>query len=197
MSALPRLALVAMAVGLWLPAGPGLATELALPPGFTSQVYVTGHGFDRGGEGSGTGVPVMLTLGMDGAGAEALHHCVVAAAGVEHAQLQPLARQGQQGFAPGPRDGMLVQAARYQAYAPARAPYRRPLVALDLDQAARHVLALVLRVVLDRALPTIELLFTPADLLVAALVFAAAGVLGTLVPVWRLRRIDPLEAFGS
>jgi hypothetical protein len=45
------------------------ATEIGLPPGFTSQVYVTGHGFDRGGEGSGIGVPVMLTLGVDGAGA--------------------------------------------------------------------------------------------------------------------------------
>jgi hypothetical protein len=58
-----------VAVGLWLPSGPSLAAELELPPGFTSQVYVTGHGFDRGGEGAGAGIPVMLTLGVDGAGA--------------------------------------------------------------------------------------------------------------------------------
>jgi hypothetical protein len=64
-----RLVLVAMAVGLWLPPARGLATELSLPPGFTSQVYVTGQGFDRGGNGGAAGVPVMLTLGVDGAGA--------------------------------------------------------------------------------------------------------------------------------
>jgi hypothetical protein len=60
---------VVVALALWLPAHPAWGTELTLPSGFTSQVYVTGQGFDRGGEGGAPGVPVMLTLGLDGAGA--------------------------------------------------------------------------------------------------------------------------------
>jgi putative ABC transport system permease protein len=79
----------------------------------------------------------------------------------------------------------------------ARALLVHALLLVGAGAVTGGLLALVLRVVLDRALPTIELMFTPADLLIAALVFAVAGVLGTLVPVLRLRRIDPLEAFAS
>ncbi len=41
---------------------------VALPPGFTQQVYVTGQGFERGAEPGNTGVPVATTLGFDAAG---------------------------------------------------------------------------------------------------------------------------------
>ena len=47
---------------------PAWAAELTLPSGFTSRVYVTGQGFDRGGEGGAAGVPVMLSLGVDEGG---------------------------------------------------------------------------------------------------------------------------------
>ena len=44
--------------------------ELALPPGFTSRIYVTGQGFDRGGDrGAARGIPVATTLGFDRTGA--------------------------------------------------------------------------------------------------------------------------------
>lgn len=79
----------------------------------------------------------------------------------------------------------------------ARALLVHALLLVGSGAVAGGLLALALRIWLDRALPTIELMFTPTDLLIAALVFAAAGVLGTLVPVLRLRHIDPLEAFGS
>jgi sugar lactone lactonase YvrE len=59
---------VTVTLALWLLAHPAWAAELTLPPGFTSQVYVTGHGFDRGGEGGAAGVPVMLTLAVDDRG---------------------------------------------------------------------------------------------------------------------------------
>jgi ABC-type antimicrobial peptide transport system permease subunit len=79
----------------------------------------------------------------------------------------------------------------------ARALLVHALLLVGSGAVAGGLLAVALRAVLDRVLPTIELMFTPADLATAALVFAAAGALGTLVPVLRLRKIDPLEAFSS
>ena len=49
---------------LLLPAAAG--AELALPPGFTAQVYVTGEGFDEGR--SATGIPSTSTIVFDPAG---------------------------------------------------------------------------------------------------------------------------------
>ena len=51
--------------------------------------------------------------------------------------------------------------------------------------------------VLDEVLPTVQLAFIPGDVLVTVAAFAVAGVAGALIPVMRLRRIDPLEAFQS
>jgi NHL repeat len=42
--------------------------ELRLPTGFTTEVYVTGQGFDSSGDRGVTGVPAVGTLGFDGAG---------------------------------------------------------------------------------------------------------------------------------
>jgi NHL repeat-containing protein len=42
--------------------------EVALPPGFTSEVYVTGQGFDTSGERGVSGIPSVGTLGVDAAG---------------------------------------------------------------------------------------------------------------------------------
>jgi len=54
---------------------------------------------------------------------------------------------------------------------------------------------LVLRVVLDHVLPVIPLAFRVTDAARILLVFAAAGIGAAAIPVARLRRIDPLEAF--
>jgi sugar lactone lactonase YvrE len=42
--------------------------DLALPPGFTAEVYVTGQGFDTSGERGVHGIPAVGTLGIDAAG---------------------------------------------------------------------------------------------------------------------------------
>jgi hypothetical protein len=44
------------------------AAELALPPGFTAQVYVTGQGFDPASDRGVHGIPAVATLGVDGLG---------------------------------------------------------------------------------------------------------------------------------
>lgn len=59
----------------WLPALLGtllaapVSAELVLPPGFVAQVYVTGEGFDPGGQTGAPGIPAAATLGLDPAGA--------------------------------------------------------------------------------------------------------------------------------
>jgi hypothetical protein len=58
-----RLALVAL---LLLPVAAG--GEILLPPGFTTEVYVTGHGFDASGDRAVQGIPAIGTAGIDGAG---------------------------------------------------------------------------------------------------------------------------------
>jgi sugar lactone lactonase YvrE len=61
-----------MTVGLGLLALLLLATparaDIGLPPGFTSEVYVTGQGFDTSGERGVSGIPAVGTLGIDAAG---------------------------------------------------------------------------------------------------------------------------------
>jgi hypothetical protein len=42
--------------------------EVTLPPGFTTEVYVTGQGFDTSGERGVTGIPSVGTVGVDAAG---------------------------------------------------------------------------------------------------------------------------------
>jgi DNA-binding beta-propeller fold protein YncE len=51
----------------WLAVAPA-AAELALPPGFTAQVYVTGQGFDPSSERGVYGMPAVGTLGIDALG---------------------------------------------------------------------------------------------------------------------------------
>jgi putative ABC transport system permease protein len=53
----------------------------------------------------------------------------------------------------------------------------------------------VLVLVLRRMLPTVELTASWGDLLGVLGVFGVATLLATLLPFWRLRRIDPAEAF--
>lgn len=57
------------------------------------------------------------------------------------------------------------------------------------------LLSHLLGAALDHALPTVELAFGPADALAVAALLLLAGALGAAVPVVRLERIDPLEAF--
>jgi putative ABC transport system permease protein len=59
------------------------------------------------------------------------------------------------------------------------------------------LLACALAWFLDRFLPTIHLTLLPLDLAVTVAVFSAAGAVGAISPLWRLRRIDPLEAFRA
>ena len=47
-----------------IPAG----ADIGLPAGFTSEVYVTGQGFDTSGERGVTGIPAAGTIGIDAAG---------------------------------------------------------------------------------------------------------------------------------
>jgi DNA-binding beta-propeller fold protein YncE len=59
-----KLGLIALLLVLAAPAG----AELGLPPGFTTEVYVTGQGFETSGERGVNGIPAVGTLGMDAAG---------------------------------------------------------------------------------------------------------------------------------
>lgn len=45
-----------------------LAADLQLPPGFTTQVYLTGEGFDSG-SGAARGIPAVSTMAFDASGA--------------------------------------------------------------------------------------------------------------------------------
>jgi sugar lactone lactonase YvrE len=55
-------------LALLLLAGPAWA-DLGLPSGFTSEVYVTGQGFDTSGERGVHGIPAVGTIGIDATGA--------------------------------------------------------------------------------------------------------------------------------
>jgi hypothetical protein len=54
-------------LALLLAAAP-VHAEVTLPPGFTTEVYVTGQGFDTSGERGVSGIPSVGTLGVDAAG---------------------------------------------------------------------------------------------------------------------------------
>jgi hypothetical protein len=71
----------------------------------------------------------------------------------------------------------------------------RALVLVTAGAIGGTALAYLLQQVLDRVLPTVELVFGRWDHLVVLAVFCAAGVLAAAVPVLRLGRVDPLEAF--
>lgn len=60
---------------------------------------------------------------------------------------------------------------------------------------AGALLAELLRWSTDRFAPTLELSTRPLDLAGVMLVFVAVGILAAVVPLLRLRRIDPIEAF--
>jgi putative ABC transport system permease protein len=60
---------------------------------------------------------------------------------------------------------------------------------------AGQVLAQATRWLLDRFLPTVALTFAIGDALAVAGVFLLSGLVAALVPVLRLQRVDPLEAF--
>jgi ABC-type antimicrobial peptide transport system permease subunit len=57
--------------------------------------------------------------------------------------------------------------------------------------------SLGLKALLGRLLPTVQLTFIPADVAITLGAFFLAGVIGALLPMLRLRAIDPLEAFQS
>jgi sugar lactone lactonase YvrE len=54
-------------LALLVAAAPARA-DIGFPPGFTSEVYVTGQGFDTSGERGVTGIPAAGTIGIDAAG---------------------------------------------------------------------------------------------------------------------------------
>lgn len=71
----------------------------------------------------------------------------------------------------------------------------RALILVMAGAAGGTILAHVLRRVLDRLLPTVELAFGLPDHLAVFAIFSLAGVLAAGIPVLRLSRVDPLEAF--
>jgi putative ABC transport system permease protein len=66
-----------------------------------------------------------------------------------------------------------------------------------LGTALGLVLSLSLGAALDALLPTVQLAFLPGDIALGWVAFALAGTAGALIPVLRMHRIDPAEAFRS
>jgi putative ABC transport system permease protein len=56
-------------------------------------------------------------------------------------------------------------------------------------------LALATAWILDRYLPTVALTFGVVDMAAVVVVFLGAGVVAASLPIFRLQRVDPLEAF--
>jgi len=54
---------------------------------------------------------------------------------------------------------------------------------------------LLLAAAADRWVPVVALAIEPADLVGVQLLFIAVGVAASILPVLRLRRIDPVDAF--
>jgi ABC-type antimicrobial peptide transport system permease subunit len=54
-----------------------------------------------------------------------------------------------------------------------------------------------LKLALDAALPTIPLRLFPLDIVLISLLFILAGLGSAVVPVLRLKAVDPLEAFRT
>jgi putative ABC transport system permease protein len=59
------------------------------------------------------------------------------------------------------------------------------------------LLAVALAGFLDRFLPGIELSYTPGMVVSVLTIFLVAGLMAAVIPLLRLRRIDPLEAFRA
>lgn len=55
--------------------------------------------------------------------------------------------------------------------------------------------AVALAAILDRVLPAVELCLEPFDVAAVLVGFSLAGAIAAVIPVARLRRVDPLEAF--
>jgi hypothetical protein len=63
-----RVSIASLLVALALAVAPDAAAGLLLPPGFTSEVYVTGTGFEGAGAPGARGVPAASMLAFDAAG---------------------------------------------------------------------------------------------------------------------------------
>jgi putative ABC transport system permease protein len=62
---------------------------------------------------------------------------------------------------------------------------------------AGSLLAIALARVLDRAAPHIEFTFAAGHFAIVFIIFMAAGLFATLIPLLRLRNVDPLEVFRA
>lgn len=71
----------------------------------------------------------------------------------------------------------------------------RALMLVLAGAAGGTVLAHLLQRILDRLLPTVELVFGLPDHAAVLAIFSVAGTLAAGIPVLRLGRVDPLEAF--
>lgn len=71
----------------------------------------------------------------------------------------------------------------------------RALILVMAGAAGGTMLALLLQQVLDRVLPTVELVFGIWDHVAVFAMFSVAGILAAGIPVLRLGRVDALEAF--
>jgi hypothetical protein len=71
----------------------------------------------------------------------------------------------------------------------------RALILVMGGAAGGTALAYLLQQVLDRVLPTVELVFGVWDHAAVFGIFSLAGILAAGIPVLRLGRVDPLEAF--
>jgi ABC-type lipoprotein release transport system permease subunit len=71
----------------------------------------------------------------------------------------------------------------------------RALLLVMAGAAGGTMLAYLLQQVLDRVLPTVELVFGVWDQVAVFGIFSVAGILAAGIPVLRLGRVDPLEAF--
>ncbi len=76
-----------------------------------------------------------------------------------------------------------------------RGVVRQAAKLLGLGGVMGLVLAVTLGRILDRALPTVPLTFATSDVVAVIAVFVVFGVAAAILPVLRLHRIDPLEAF--
>ncbi len=71
------------------------------------------------------------------------------------------------------------------------------VVLVAVGSALGLAMSFALGAVLDALVPTVQLAFRANDIGLVWIAFAAAGIAGAMIPVIRLRRIDPGEAFRS
>jgi len=65
----PRLAAILLVLLTVLVSAIPVSAEITLPPGFTIQTYLTGHGFDSSPERGARGIPSMVAIAFDPSGA--------------------------------------------------------------------------------------------------------------------------------